>query len=263
MGSNPTPSAITDLSSHKRDWEELARLDPRWAILSTPGREHGGWELEEFLETARPDVDRLLARAGELGVPEHRGRALDFGCGVGRHARLLAGHFDEVVGVDVSDEMVRLARGLNEGAAGLEFVVNADERLAGFPDGDFDLVHSQLVLQHLPDANAILGYVGEMLRVLRPGGLLYFQVPVGEDFRRRLQGKRRLYAAGRRMGVPASALYGRLGLNPVRMTSASADRVEACLAAGGGRVIEKEPTPLGEGYRSTAYWVGKGDARKR
>jgi len=209
------------------------------------------------LATGRPDVDRLLARAGELGVPEHRGRALDFGCGVGRHARLLAEHFDSVVGVDVSEEMVHLARGLNEGVEGLEFMVNRGETLGAFPSDEFDLVQSQLVLQHLPGEDAILGYVGEMLRVLRPGGLLFFQVPVGEERRRRFQGRRRLYAVLRRMGVPARVLYGRLGLNPVRMTSVVAERVERRVADGGGQVIHAEPTPVGEGYRSTAYWVGK------
>ena len=198
-----------------------------------------------------------MARAGELGLPQRRGRALDFGCGVGRHARVLAEHFDEVVGVDVSEEMVRLARRLHEDVEGLEFVVNVDERLAGFPEGAFDLVQSLLVLQHLPDEDAILVYIAEMLRILRPGGLLFFQVPVGAQRRRRLQARRRLYAALRRTGVPAAALYGRLGLNPVRMTSAPADRVEARIAAGGGRVVAQEPAPVGAGYRSAAYWVAK------
>jgi SAM-dependent methyltransferase len=202
-------------------------------------------------------VERLLARAGELGLPEERRRALDFGCGVGRHARVLAEHFDSVVGVDVSEEMIRLARGLNEGIEGLEFVVNADERLAGMPSGEFDLVQSQLVLQHLPGEDVILGYIGEMLRVLRPGGLLFFQVPVGEEHRRRFQGRRRLYAVLRGMGLPAEVLYGRLRLNPVRMTSVAAERVERLVADEGGQVLHTEPTPVGEGYRSTAYWVGK------
>lgn len=252
-----------NLASHKRDWEELARLDPYWAILSAPGRERGGWELEAFLETGRPDVDRLVARFGELGVPERRVRALDFGCGVGRHARLLAEHFEEVVGVDISEEMILIARRLNEGVPGLEFVVNAHEHLAGLPDCRFDLVQSVLVLQHLPDEDSILGYVGEMLRVLRPGGLLFFQVPVGEERRRRVQGRRRAYAALRRLGVPAATLYRRLALNPVRMTSVSAERVEARLAEGGGRVVDSEPTRVGAGYESSAYWVGKSEPARR
>jgi len=176
---------------------------------------------------------------------------------VGRHARLLAEHFDSVVGVDISEEMIRLARRINEGVEGLEFEVNADQRLVGLPSGEFDLVQSQLVLQHLPSDEAILGYVGEMLRVLRPGGLLFFQVPVGEERRRRIQGRRRLYAGLRRVGVPAEVLYRRLGLNPVRMTSVAAERVERLVAEGGGHVIHTEPTPVGEGYRSTAYWIGK------
>ena len=246
-----------DLTSHKRDWEELARLDPCWAILPAPGTRLGGWELERFLETGRPDVERLMERAARLGRPAHRRRALDFGCGVGRHARLLADHFEHVVGVDVSEEMVRVARRLNADVEGLEFVVNAGERLAGFADEGFDLVHSQLVLQHLPSEEAILGYVAELARVLAPGGLLFFQVTVGTTRRRRLQGRRRLYRLLRGAGVPAATLYTRLGLNPVRMTSVPAERIEATLEAAGVTVLDTETSEVGEGYASRYWWVGR------
>jgi len=246
-----------NLASHQRDWDELARLDPCWAIVPAPGTRLGGWRLEEFLETGRPDVDWLMRRAAQLGRPAHRRRALDFGCGVGRHARLLAEHFDRVVGVDVSEEMVRLARHFGAGVDGLEFVVNPSERLTAFGDGEFDLVHSRLVLQHLPSEEAVLGYVGELARVLSPGGLLFFQVPVAEARRRRLQGRRRLYRALRRCGLSAGTLYRRLDLNPIRMTSVPAERIEDRLAAAGVEVIASEASPVGDGYDSRAWWVGR------
>lgn len=181
-----------------------------------------------------------------------RERALDFGCGVGRHARLLAESFTSVTGVDVSGEMVRRARELHAGTPGLSFVVSDQRRL----DGSYDLVHTSLVLQHLPTEALILAYVDELARVLAPGGLLYLQVPVGADARRRLQPRRRAYAVLRRAGVSPEALH-RLGLDPVRMTTAAAERVESALAARGIRVLEAEPTPLAPGYRSLAYWATK------
>ncbi|MDX6691719.1 MAG: hypothetical protein QOG15_3176 [Solirubrobacteraceae bacterium] len=246
-----------NLEGHQRDWEELAQLDPLWAILSAPGTRLGGWQLDEFLATGRPDVERLMSRAAQFKRPEHRRRALDFGCGVGRHAQLLAEHFDEVVGVDVSEEMVRLARRFGAGVDGLEFVVNCGPRLAGFGDGEFDLVHSVLVLQHLPGEEAILGYIGELARVLSPGGLLFFQVPVAANRRRRLEGRRRLYGALRRTGLSADILYRRLGLNPVRMSSAAPERIDACLREAGVDVLAIDPMPVGEGYDSRAWWAGR------
>ncbi|HEV3228685.1 MAG TPA: class I SAM-dependent methyltransferase [Solirubrobacteraceae bacterium] len=246
-----------DLERHKRDWEELARVDPYWAIVPAPGTRGRRWDEREFMGSARQEVERHLARARELGFPERRGPALDFGCGVGRQARVLAEHFDEVVGVDISEEMIRLARRLNEGIEGLRFCVNASADLRAMQGEAFDFVYSQLVLQHLPDERTILGYVAEMLRVLRPGGLLLFQVPIGASRRRRVQGRRRAYAVLRGVGVPAPILYERLGLHPVRMTSAAPERIRACLASAGGEILAAESTPLAAGYRSRTFWVAK------
>ena len=187
----------------------------------------------------------------------HTRLAWDAGTGNGQAAVALAEHFDRVVGADLSEEMIRLARRINADIDGLELVVNDGDRLAGFADGEFDLVQSQLVLQHLPGEEAVLGYVGELARVLRPGGLLYFQASVATSRRKRLQGRRRLYHALRHTGLPAGILYRRLGLNPVRMTSVPAERIEARLQAAGVRVLDKDVAPVGEGYSSRAWWVGR------
>ena len=77
-----------------------------WSILTASGKEGRRWEPEEFFETGRVEINRLLATLGHLGLMPHRGTALDFGCGVGRLTRALAESFDHATGIDISEEMV-------------------------------------------------------------------------------------------------------------------------------------------------------------
>ena len=69
------------IESLREQWEAFGRTDPLWANLTAHGRDHGGWELDEFLATGRDEVRGYLGLLEELGVDVARGRALDFGCG--------------------------------------------------------------------------------------------------------------------------------------------------------------------------------------
>src|SRR5204863_2500144 len=125
--------------------------------LSADGLRGGRWELERFLATGEADVEAALAPSDRSGRPAGRGRVLDFGCGVGRLARPFAARFDEYVGVDVAEGMVARARELHADLANCTFAAAAD--LAQLPDASFDLVYSNLVLQHLPDRAAVERYL--------------------------------------------------------------------------------------------------------
>jgi 2-polyprenyl-3-methyl-5-hydroxy-6-metoxy-1,4-benzoquinol methylase len=142
-------------SRHEQDWDSLASIDPLWAILSDPAKRGGGWETEEFLATGEHDVAYLLGVAERSGRPlEHR-RALDFGCGVGRLTRALAGRFGEAVGVDVSREMIRQAKAGGAEVENILFVHDSSPDLMQLGPGTFDVVLSLLVLQHFPAVSAI------------------------------------------------------------------------------------------------------------
>ena len=173
----------------------------------------------------------MMERFERLGHPQQRERALDFGCGLGRITRALAQHFDEAVGVDISEDMVRRAQELNADVPGASFVVNVAGDLARFDDAAFDLVFSSIVLQHVPDRSAIERYVAEFCRVVRPGGLVMFQLPSHIPAIYRTQWRRRLYAGLRRarsarpVPVPAAAAVpDRDELHP-RARDRAADRV--------------------------------------
>jgi SAM-dependent methyltransferase len=58
--------------------------------------------------------------------------------------------------------------------------VNPADDLRLFPDNSFDLVYSNIVLQHM-EPRYSESYIGEFIRVLKPGGMTYFQLPAEPD----------------------------------------------------------------------------------
>lgn len=234
---------------HRRDWEELAEVDPLWAVLSDPSRRGGRWQLDEFLATGDADAERVLRVAGELGRPGRRGRVLDFGCGVGRVTRAFARHFEEAVGVDVSERMVEQAREVNADVPNARF-----ETLSRLEDGAFDLVYSRIVLQHLPRPREALGYVEEFLRAVRPDGLVVFQLPEAIPWRRRLGLRRRAHALLRSVGVSPRRLHA-WGLSPIRVIGVAREEVERFVAERGAVIEVAEPDDAVAGLASFQYYV--------
>ncbi len=231
---------MKSLRSHQQDWESLGRVDPLWAVLTSPDRRHGGWDTAEFFATGARDVDGLMKTAATLGLPQRRNDALDFGCGVGRLTRALAGHFECCVGVDISGPMLAQAVELNRDCKGCQFVLNTAEDLRVFESASFDLVYTRYVLQHLPGRAMVRSYLSEFMRVLRPGGLLVFQLPNRIGLIHRLQPRRRLYSLLRWLGVNERMLLERLELTPMRMGFMAEKAVTRLMSDLGGKVVRVE-----------------------
>ncbi len=158
-------------------WDEHGRIDPMWAVLTDPDKAGGRWPAEDFYAHGSGEIERLMKRLHELGVTDQRQRALDFGCGVGRLTNALADHYEHVDGVDISAEMVRLAAEMAPNRDRCTFHTNVAPDLATFPADQFDLVHCSMVLQHVgPDLTR--AYIAEFARIVRPGGVVHFQLPV-------------------------------------------------------------------------------------
>lgn len=176
-----------------------------WAICSTPGRA-GTWSVEEFFRTGEQEIAGVLAALERLDLMPDRGRALDFGCGLGRLSRALASQFSEVVGVDISKEMIVNATRLNADHGDCRFVLNEHADLRSLPDDSFDLVLSLITLQHVSDRRAIRSYIREFARVAAPGGLIVFQLPARMPWRVRLHPRAALrHILWRLPRLPASA----------------------------------------------------------
>ncbi len=216
----------------------------------------GGWDVLEFFDTGDAEMDRVMARAQAFGHPTASRLALDFGCGVGRVTRPMSRYFDVAVGVDISTRMIESARLLNEAYPTCRFETTGGHDLAQFADGEFDLVYSSIVLQHVPGRSAIEGYVREFVRILRPGGLLAFQLPSAIPLRYRLQPRRRAYSVLRTLGTPPSFLRGRLGLHPIRMSGIPESRIRQILGSEQVRILEVDHAIIdGFGIDSCTYWV--------
>lgn len=151
----------------RSDWNQRAREDPHYYV-AFGGRDQ---DEESFLQTAA-DVLRLLE--GELKrLPQSasRGSALEIGCGPGRLMKPLSRYFREIHGVDVSDEMIRLARQRLRDFPNAHVYATSGASLAQFPDEAFDFVYSYAVFQHIPSRDVVLEYMREIQRVLKPGGI--------------------------------------------------------------------------------------------
>jgi SAM-dependent methyltransferase len=186
-----------------RFWDERARED---AMFFVDDREpYGNADADRFWAQGERDLDHILST---LGTRIASGDSVvDVGCGVGRLTRVIARRARQVYAVDVSAEMLTLARVHNGELDNVRWIHGDGATLRPIPDAAADAVVSHVVFQHIPDPAIVLGYVREMGRVLRPGGWAAFQV--SNDPTIHLQAT---YGGSR--GRVRGFLVGRLGRGP-------------------------------------------------
>lgn len=149
---------------------------PRWFFRFAYDRESAAWERRRDEPAHRALVEQVADQLAEVVPPP--GPVLDLGCGPGAHAVALAQRGYDVVGMDGSPRMVRVAR-----ARAVREQVDAAFALAdvgaslSFADASLGGVLAVLVLQHLSNPAV---FVAEVQRCLRPGGHLLVTAPVRE-----------------------------------------------------------------------------------
>ena len=154
MTSDPTAGSAAD---EEPPADDLQAVYDRIATHFAQTREYAWPEVEAF-------VSDELDRCGELD------RALDMGCGNGRHAQLLAENGADVVGVDVSRGLLAEA---DSRATGREFAVDLVQGDAGrlpLKSDQFSQVVYVATLHHLPTREARRASLSEVGRVLQSGG---------------------------------------------------------------------------------------------
>lgn len=164
------------------------------AFWDQKARENAFWFIETALDFNHPDADAFW-RSGEEVLDDSlrrfdlklRGdeRVLEIGCGIGRISRALARRTGEVVGIDVSEEMIGRGTEALRDMSNVSLHLTAGLDLSEFANDSFDFGYSFVTFQHIPDAAITCNYIAELGRVLRPGGLALFQVSQHPAFHRR------------------------------------------------------------------------------
>jgi ubiquinone/menaquinone biosynthesis C-methylase UbiE len=123
-------------------------------------------EYENWYSTAEGQAHDLVQRldvSALLPSVQDRRRLLDVGCGTGHWSGFFSSLGYDVHGIDVSEEMIQVARKTVQGCT---FDV-ADAGNVPFPSESFDVVASMAALEFMPDP---AGVISEMARCTRPGG---------------------------------------------------------------------------------------------
>ena len=173
---------------------DLEQLDAVWAERTAEAGEYfarnaARWDEIRSLYVAESDVEAAILEAAGPGPYK---RLVDLGSGTGRMLKLLGPHAEHALGLDLSQQMLNIAR--NEVAeAGLKQIElrHGDIFGTGLPSHCADVVVVHQVLHYLSDPAAA---VREAARIVREGGRLVIVdfAPHGLEFLREQHQHRRL-----------------------------------------------------------------------
>ena len=160
----------------KQAWDRFAEADPYTYILT----DLKSPDPKKFWESGERTVQvELLPLIRERAIRRRIG--LELGCGVGRLLFPMARNFEEMVGVDIAEGMVRRAVSFagDNGIRNVDLTaISGPEDLlhkAGEYAGKIDFLYSLLVFQHIPDFAVIEGYLHAVSELLEENGIAYLQ----------------------------------------------------------------------------------------
>jgi 2-polyprenyl-3-methyl-5-hydroxy-6-metoxy-1,4-benzoquinol methylase len=161
-----------------RSWEWYGKNDPYFGVVS-----HGQFRrenltedhVEAFFQLGEAHVERVMSAIRDHFGEVRTESCLDFGCGVGRLVVPFARRFSRVVGVDISPSMIAEAKRNCEkrGVANASFCKTPAEALGGY-----DLVHSYIVIQHIPVKRG-KAIIDELIDKVGPGGIAFLHFTIG------------------------------------------------------------------------------------
>jgi ubiquinone/menaquinone biosynthesis C-methylase UbiE len=135
---------------------------------------------EEIVSKVQADFDRLALLSGDewnhnshyhpcllKHIPQHIHTALEIGCGTGAFSRLLAQRADRVLALDLSSQMILIAKQSSPDYSNLTYET-ADAAVCEFLDSHFDCIASIATLHHM----SLEAMIPKMKRALKPGGVL-------------------------------------------------------------------------------------------
>lgn len=160
------PSTSELQTQMRHDWDGRAVENARWYIASDVSSD------AEFTESGKTDVEKYLAKINREWLQESR--ALEIGCGAGRMSAFLRLKVKSLVAIDVSPQMIEMARRRLDDDPRVELRVANGRDLSEFDERSFDFVFSYIVFQHVPK-RIVESYVDEVRRVLDDEGRALLQ----------------------------------------------------------------------------------------
>jgi SAM-dependent methyltransferase len=163
----------------KRQWDERARQNLVPRVLTARSGSSSDWDEDEFFEAGRirtqeqigDDLDTICA-----GADPEQMTMLEIGCGPGRMTRYLADIFGDVRAVDVSSEMLALAKVNLADKDNVRLYETNGIDLGPFESQLFDFTFCSGVFHHLPLREIIIAYLRAVHRTLKIGRLFKFEV---------------------------------------------------------------------------------------
>ena len=103
---------MKELKDIESNWRNLGDSDPYWAVLTYPDYINNKWDKREFYETGEAHFTYIMQNIKD-NIQFPVDKVLDFGCGPGRLSFQFAKVANEVIGIDISEPMIDLARESN------------------------------------------------------------------------------------------------------------------------------------------------------
>lgn len=155
------------------DWRELGATQPYWGVISHPDFRKENLtpaRLDHFYASGAFHIDPIAKALARFTGKPPSGRALDFGCGVGRLTEAMTAYADEVIGYDIAPGMLAVAR---ERGGKASYV-------GELPPGPFDWINSFIVFQHIPPDRGE-AIIEDLLSRLAMGGAVSLQITAWRD----------------------------------------------------------------------------------
>jgi ubiquinone/menaquinone biosynthesis C-methylase UbiE len=171
---------LTPATSRRDTALQILEISPHYIYTEDPiyegvkPQERLKREDERNVASRRQICDLLIApnlRPDDIVV--------DFGCGPGYLAGIVAKHCKEIIGVDISCGVIACAEVLNK-QSNARYVVVPPGTLTGIPDNSVDVVYTTAVFLHLND-DVAKQCLKDFYRVLKPGGRVIFHAATREN----------------------------------------------------------------------------------
>lgn len=166
----------------------------------------GWWGKDDFYKTGESDARRFVDMFFKLhNISTRRRVCLEIGCGSGRVTHALAKRFGRVTALDVSDDMLDVARA-HVDAKNVTFVQGSGIDLDVIDDESISFVFSTMVFQHIPDVEVQYELLREVGRVLRPKGWFFIHLYADEPgYERKSKAWRKRAVTGNLLGWSEAA----------------------------------------------------------